>query len=296
MVKKYGDLYLEARRALLPTEGEQASGIARELLCKLSGKSAAQLIADGGLYASEQIETELKRGVDRILDGEPLAYVLGEWDFYGLTLRVTRDTLIPRDDTAAVTELAIEALDGIPARVLDLCTGTGCIGLAIASALPDVHVTLADVSAAALRVARGNAAQLHLSQRASCVPLDVRKPVPAFLGQYDLIVSNPPYITDAEMETLPDSVRRFEPALALCGGADGLVFYRAIAENFAPALKEGGFLCLEFGMGQEKAVCKILAENGFADCRLREDARGITRAVIARKKESELLKSEEEGR
>ena len=238
MVKKYAELYLDARRALLPTEGQFASNVARELICAASGKTAEQLISDRDLYASEEICELAQSFVRRRVAGEPMPYILGEWDFYGMTLTVTPDVLIPRDDTMAVTELAIKKalfLEQNP-RILDLCTGSGCIGLAIARRVKDARVTLGDVSPAALRVARQNVGSQRLSGRVKCLTIDVRQPTAPFLGTFDLIVSNPPYVTTAEMETLDPSVRDYEPHLALWGGDDGLDFYRAIVRNFTPAL------------------------------------------------------------
>ncbi|MBQ1281661.1 MAG: peptide chain release factor N(5)-glutamine methyltransferase [Oscillospiraceae bacterium] len=287
MVKRYADLYLDARKALLPAEGEQAAVIARELLCKVSGKTAAQFLSDRELYASEEIGAQMEDGVRRILAGEPLPYVLEEWDFYGMTLKVTRDTLIPRDDTMAVADLAIKKamfLDQNP-RILDLCTGTGCIGLAVANRVKDARVTLADVSPEALRVAKENAARF--SPRVSCILADVLQPASPLLKNYDLIVSNPPYVTDEEMLELPPSVRDYEPELALRGGEDGLDFYRAIVKNFTCVLKEEGYICFEFGMGQENGVCAILEEGGYEILKLQEDSRGIIRAVMARRKREE---------
>ena len=287
MVKRYADLYLDARKALLPTEGDQAAVIARELLCRCSGKSAAAVLADRELYASEEIGAQMEDSVRRILEGEPLPYVLGEWDFCGMTLKVTRDTLIPRDDTMAVTELAIRRtmfLEQNP-RILDLCTGTGCIGLAVANRVKDARVTLADVSQRALNVAKENAAPF--GPRVNCVLADALAPAPAFLRNYDLLVSNPPYVTDAEMAALPHSVRDYEPELALRGGADGLDFYRAIVKNYTAVLKDEGYLCFEFGKGQEDGVCRILETGGCEILKLQEDSRGITRAVMARKRKRE---------
>lgn len=287
MVRKYGELYLNARKALLPGYGENAAPYARELLSLASGKSVAALLSDRELYASEAIEEALNGYLARMLAGEPLAYVLGEWSFYGLTLKVTPDVLIPRDDTMAVTDLAIEAARTYPApqRVLDLCTGSGCIGLAIAHSLDTARVTLADISEAALRVARQNAASLRLKNRVTAFSVDALQTAPRFLGQFDLIVSNPPYITSREMTQLDRSVLGYEPHLALEGGEDGLDFYRAIVKNFTPALRPGGTLCLEFGMGQEEAVGEILQAAGFCEITFRKDLRGIVRAVSARKEE-----------
>lgn len=216
-----------------------------------------------------------------------MPYILGEWDFYDMTLTVTPDVLIPRDDTTVVTELAIKKalfLNQNP-RILDLCTGSGCIGLAIAKRVKDARVTLGDVSQGALRVARRNTMEQKLATRVKCLPIDVLKPAQEFLGTFDLIVSNPPYIPTETWKTLDPSVRDYEPRLALDGGADGLDFYRAILENFTPALQPGGWICFEFGIGQENDVCSLLLRHGYEITELRKDSAEITRAVLARKRE-----------
>ena len=289
MVKKYADLFLDARRALIEQEGSFAANVARELLCAASGKTAEQIIADREMYASQEVCELTESFVQRRLKGEPMPYILGQWDFYGMTLIVTPDVLIPRDDTVAVTELAVKKamyLEQNP-RILDLCTGSGCIGLGIARRVKDARVTLGDVSQAALRVARRNISQQKLAGRVSCVALDVRMPAPEFLGTYDLIVANPPYVTSAEMKTLDPSVRDFEPHLALDGGEDGLDYYRAIIKNYTAVLAPGGYLCFEFGMGQENAVCSMLENGGFEILELKKDTADITRAVLARKIEGD---------
>ena len=284
MVKKYGDLYLQARRLLLPSEGENASMAARELLAFASGKSVTSVLADANLYTSEQVEEKLNGYVNRMLAHEPLPYILGQWDFYGISLEVTPDVLIPRDDTLAVTDLAIEALRTVPdPRILDLCCGSGCIGLAIAHQLPEAHVTLADISRPALAVAKRNIKRLKLMNRVTAVGLDARKRGPSFVGALDALVCNPPYVTSGEMARLEPSVRDYEPALALDGGADGLDFYRAVSENYSHLIVSGGYLCFEFGLGQHVAVSMILQEYGYTDITLRRDMRGVIRAVRGKK-------------
>lgn len=284
MVKQYGQLYLDTRHALLETEDVQTAGMmARQLLCHFSGKSPEAILADRDLYASEQVCRDMSRAVRRLLDGEPLAYVLGEWEFYGLPLRVTPDVLIPRDDTVAVAELAIRQslfLDQDP-RILDLCCGSGCIGLAIASRVKDAKVTLADLSREALTIAKENVALNKLTGRVRCLQADALQPPTPFIGKYDLIVSNPPYVTGEEMEILPQSVREFEPHMALYGGEDGLDFYRAIASGYRKALKPGGYLCFEFGMGQGDDVCGILEDNGYTILERARDYNDRERAVLA---------------
>ena len=266
MVKQYGTLYLDTRRALLATEDPDTAGmIARYLICHCSGKSQEYILAHQDLYAGEETVRGVQEGLHRLLDDEPLPYVLGEWEFYGLPLIVGPQVLIPRDDTCAVAELAIKKalfLEQDP-RVLDLCCGSGCIGLAIASRVKDAKVTLADLSSDALAIAKKNVALNKLGGRVRCISADALKEPTAFLGKYDMIVSNPPYITGEEMEPLPRSVKVYEPHMALYGGEDGLDFYRSIAANYSRALKPGGYLCFEFGMGQGDAVCRILEENGY---------------------------------
>ena len=284
MVKQYGQLYQDTRRALLETENAQDAGVlARMLICHVSGKSHAQFLADRDLYAGEAIVEGVENGLKRLLAGEPIAYILGQWEFYGLPMLVSPKVLIPRDDTCAVAELAIKQalfLDKDP-RILDLCCGSGCIGLAVASRVKDAKVTLADVSLEALAVAKENTALNKLTGRVRCVQADALKPAFPFLGKFDLIVSNPPYITGQEMLELPVSVKDYEPHLALYGGEDGLDFYRAIAQNFAPALKPGGYLCFEFGMGQGDDVCQILTENGYTILDRTRDYNSRERAVLA---------------
>ena len=284
MVKKYGELYHGTRRALLATESAQDAGVlARMLLCHVSGKSQAEFLADRDMYASEKIVEGVEAGLKRLLDGEPIAYILGQWGFYGLPLKVTPDVLIPRDDTCAVAELAIRQalfLQQDP-RILDLCCGSGCIGIAVASRVKDAKVTLADLSQKALSVAKENVANNKLSGRVRCVAADALKPAFPFLGKFDMIVSNPPYITGADMVDLPHSVKDYEPHMALYGGEDGLDFYRSIAKNFAPALKPGGYLCFEFGAEQGDDVCRILKENGYTILERTRDYNDRERAVLA---------------
>ena len=284
MVKKYGDLYLECRRALMRNEDAQTAGLmARNLVAFYSGKTQEEVLRDRDLYAGEKTCEGVESATARLLEGEPLPYVLGEWEFYGLPLHVNQNVLIPRDDTCAVVGLAINQAIFLPSdpRVLDLCTGSGCIGLAIASRIKDARVTLADISKDALAVAKKNIISNKMSSRVSCVQADALSLAPAFLGKFDMIVSNPPYITGPEMAELPDSVKNYEPCLALYGGKDGLDFYRSIACNYRTALKPGGYLALEFGMGQGDDVCRILEENGYTILERTKDFNDRERAVLA---------------
>lgn len=291
MVKKLSQIYLDARRAFSQQEDKQtASLLARNLLCHVTGKSQEKLVADFDMYASDAVCAEMEAAVGRVLQGEPLAYVLGQWDFYGMTLHVNSNVLIPRDDTCAVTDLAIKKalfLDATP-RVLDLCTGSGCIGLAIANRVKDAKVTLADISREAMAVAKKNITAQKLSGRVTCVCANALEEPAAFLGKFDMIVSNPPYITAQEMTELPNSVKNYEPHLALFGGEDGLDFYRSIAEKYKKALKPGGYLCFEFGMGQGDSVCQILEDNGYTILERSRDYNDRERAVLAQYDRKEI--------
>ena len=167
--------------------------------------------------------------------------------------------------------------------MLDLCTGSGCIGCAIASALPQSRAVLADISAPALAVARENIAALGLTGRVTAEQLDVRCNPPRALGSFDMIVSNPPYIRDDEMPKLDASVRDYEPALALAAGADGLDFYRAIAEKWTPLLRLGGWMLLEVGEGQAPDVTALLRRAGLRSLGTARDTAGTERVVFGRK-------------
>ena len=197
---------------------------------------------------------------------------------------MTPDVLIPRDDTMAVTDLAIEAARTYPApqRVLDLCTGSGCIGLALAHCVETARVTLADISEPALRVAKQNVANLRLKSRVTAFSVDVLQPAPRFLGQFDLIVSNPPYVTTQEMAKLDVSVWAYEPHLALDGKADGLYFYDKIIREAREYLYEDGYILFEIGQDQLDAVRGLLVENGYTDIKGIKDYAGLDRIVTAR--------------
>ena len=281
----YRELYLSARNALSQMENQQSAGlIARDLVCSFSGKSPEQMLLEIDQSADRETASKVNAGVSRLLNEEPLAYVLGEWEFYGLPLYVNPDVLIPRDDTCAVTELAINKslfLDKDP-RILDLCCGSGCIGLAVASRVKDARVTLADVSKEALAVAKKNITRNKLGGRVSTFQVDARKAAPGFLGKFDLIVSNPPYINAEDMKQLPKSVDAFEPHLALFGGEDGLDFYRCILQNFTSILKPGGYMCFEFGMDMGDSVCRLLEENDYTVVERKRDFNDRERAVLAR--------------
>ena len=267
MPATYNDLYLDARKALKEAGVEQAQLEARELLCFTSGKSREEFIRDLTLYASDGVEKRFRGLLERRLKGEPVAYLIGEWEFYGLTLDICRDVLIPRPDTETLVERGILSVRDLPeaARVLDLCAGSGCVGLAVADSCPNTRVILAEWCADALRVCRQNILRCALSQQVSAAQVDALEPPPRILRDFDLILCNPPYIPTLEVGRLDPSVRDYEPRMALDGGEDGLKFYRAIAKKWKKALKPGGKLIFEVGYDQAQAVRDIMARNGYQD-------------------------------
>jgi release factor glutamine methyltransferase len=201
-----------------------------------------------------------------------------------MPIRVTRVVLIPRADTVALAAAAIRLAGGRDAaRVLDLCAGSGCVGLAVAANVPRCRVVAADKSAGALAVAQLNATQNGLESRVTCVAADALAPPPPALGEFDLIVCNPPYIPTAELDTLDISVRDYEPRLALDGGEDGLLFYRAVAGKWGGALRGDGFLLFECGAGQAADVRGILEKSGFGGVTVTRDTGGVDRVVVGQK-------------
>ncbi len=240
-------------------------GVPREKLLFLYDKAVS--IEDAARFSSLAAKRK---------DGCPLSYIVGEREFYSLPFRVTPATLIPRPDTETLVDWAIPISKSC--RVLDLCCGTGCIGLSIAKNTAVDSLTLADISADALAVAKENADALGVP--ASFVKLDIL--ADTIPNTFDIIVSNPPYIETAVIDTLAPDVRFYEPLLALDGGADGLLFYPVIIEKSAKALRAGGHLGLEIGHQQGEAVQSMM-QKYFADVRVLQDFGGHDRVVVGRK-------------
>lgn len=264
-MQTYNDIYLDVRRTLKEMGVEQAQLEAMELMCAALGKRREEVLRDLSLYAGEQTQQQVGELLQRRLAGEPIAYLIGEWEFYGLTLTVTPQVLIPRPDTELLVERGILAIRDLPqARVLDLCTGSGCVGLALAYNCPNAQVVLADWSEEALEVARQNVLRNQLSDQVSLVRANALEAPERELGDFDLILCNPPYIPKRVVEEeLDPSVRDYEPHMALDGGEDGLDFYRAITLHWKWALRPEGKLAFEIGYDQAPAVQKLMEDRGF---------------------------------
>ena len=280
MAITYNDLYLDIRRQLRAADSGDPTLEARELVAFACGKTKEELLRDSRLYATPEVEARVRALVRRHLDGEPTAYLIGEWEFYGLPLDISRDVLIPRPDTEVLAGLAIDFVKTQgECRVLDLCAGSGCVGLAVASQCPGSRVVLGELSEGALRICRQNIRRNGLSGRVVPMQMDALAPPPAQLGEFRCLVSNPPYIPAGDIPGLDPSVRDYEPRMALDGGADGLDFYRSIAKTWKTALSVGGKLFLEVGIGQADDVLRLLRSQGFGDLEITKDLNGIPRVV-----------------
>ena len=282
MATTYNNLYLDTRARLKKAGVEAAQLEARELLCYAADKSREQLYRDMPLYVSGELEKRVEALVQRRLAGEPVAYIVGEWEFYGLPLDISSDVLIPRSDTEVLAERGIlkAKAAGEGCRVLDLCAGSGCIGLAVAAQVPQARVVLGEWSDGALKICRQNVRRNSLTARVVPMQADAREKPEKSLGEFQCIVSNPPYIPRADIETLDTSVKDYEPHLALDGGEDGLDFYRSISEKWKEALAPGGRLYFEVGIGQADNVLRIMRTQGFGDIQVVKDHHDIPRVVF----------------
>ena len=283
-MKTYNDIYLQTRNALREYGIEGYSLEARLLVATAAGKTAQELLRDLSLYTTPEMAAKVADLTERRIAGEPVAYITGAWEFYGLPMVITTDVLIPRMDTELLVDAAKELLNGhkMDARVLDLCCGSGCIACAIGHELPATRLVAVDISANALEVCRKNIAANRLSSRAICMQADATSSPPLSMGQFDMIVSNPPYIRSADMRKLDPSVRDFEPSWALDGGKDGLKFYKAIIKYWKALLRPGGYLLFEVGEGQAESVKEMMLTGGFRAVSSKFDTIGVERVVIGK--------------
>jgi release factor glutamine methyltransferase len=283
-----GESVESARRTLAARLKQQRIDSA-ELDARLLTGAAFGLDLTGMIAAATRIVTpdEAARLEDfwrRRIAGEPVARILGVKEFWGLNLRLSPATLVPRPDTETVVEFALEACRnqaGRPQRIADIGTGSGAILLALLSEFPEATGVGTDISLEALRTARDNAVHLGLAPRASFVVCNYAA---ALSGRFDLIVSNPPYIRSADIAGLEREVREYDPARALDGGSDGLDAYRAIAPEAARLLAPGGTLIVEAGYGQSGPIADLMVTSGLtAELPPKADLAGIPRAVSGRK-------------
>ncbi len=284
MAKTYNDIYIKARKRLREAGIEAYSLEARLIVAQAAGKTVAKLMQDLNLYANNELDDTVQAMVARRIEGEPVAYITGSWEFYGVPLEITRDALIPRADTEVLVKAAIglfEGRNGTP-RILDLCAGSGCVGVAMGVRMPGARVVMVDNSRKALSLCRRNISRNNLDVRVMCVEADVTEKPPMLLGDFDLITCNAPYIPTAELETLDPSVKDYEPVHALDGGEDGLDIIRPVIALWKSVLRDRGYIMLEVGEGQAPAVGELLEKAGFENITAFKDTGGTDRVVAGR--------------
>ena len=232
---------------------------------------------DLALLKEKFTDGALEAAIKRVQDGEPLAYVLGEWYFYGLTFKLNSACLIPRPDTEHVVEAAIDTLEN-GGCFIDLCTGSGCIAVSVLKNRPDLTAYALELSAEALEMAKVNAKENGVSDRITFINADVFRFDPMTLPRLDAVISNPPYIKSAVVPTL--EVSKSEPKMALDGGSDGLDFYRHIISAYKGVLKENGSFIFEIGYDQGSDLLALSELNGLS-CDIRKDYGGNDRVISA---------------
>lgn len=272
---RYAELYRQGTLILQEAGLEEAGLDARLLLEKVCGTSYNTLLCHGDMEVADEQKEQFLHWIQRRARHVPLQHLTGEQEFMGLCFHVNGNVLIPRQDTEILVEEVLKDLhDGM--RILDMCTGSGCILLSLLKYSNDCYGLGADISREALQIARENA--LLLGMQAEFIQSDLFEKVE---GRFDVLVSNPPYIESGVIPTLMQEVRDYDPMLALDGGEDGLAFYRRIIAGAPGYLFRGGRIFLEIGSGQAEAVCSMLQENEYTEVKIYKDFAGLDRVVSA---------------
>ena len=271
-----GKWYQNIRKQLSACyEQGEAQAMAFMLLEELCGMTKADVLMGKDDETDEKHASELLNAVKRLMEGEPIQYVIGQTQFCGLTIKVKSGVLIPRPETEELVEIVSK---GCPTSILDIGTGSGCIALALKHRFPQADVTAIDVSTDALKIAQENAVRLGLD--INFIHQDILQTTPD-ARQYDLIVSNPPYVCEREREEMEPHVLNYEPSIALFVPDEcPLLFYKAITTYAAKALKEGGMLAFEANRSYAKEVGALMTTAGFCNVDVRKDLFNNERIVI----------------
>ena len=254
---------------------------AKQIIMHITGFTPSQILTDYNRQLTEFQKNNLTAIIHQREVHYPLQYIFGNWEFYGRPFKVGVGVLIPRADTETVVEAALEELETREnPKVLDLCAGSGCVGITLAAEVPSSEVTMVEKYDEAIRYAFHNIELNGVSAKA--VKGDVFEAPQLPNDSIDLIVSNPPYIPQEEMKYCSPEVK-FEPQTALLAKDEGLEFYKAIINNYTPILKTGGAICFEVGFKQAQSVKKLLENSGYKNIKIKNDLNGIGRAVTATK-------------
>ena len=252
---KIEEVLNEARKKLIENNIEDAGIIARVLLQFVLKCDRNKFVLIQGNTIDEGIIEQYKQLINKIIEGIPLQYITNNQEFYSLDFYVDENVLIPQPDTEILVEEVLKiAKDNNAKQILDICTGSGCIGISLAKNLKNVKITLSDVSQRALEIAKKNARNNNVMENIEIIKSNMFENIKE---KYDIIVSNPPYIETNTIETLSSQVKN-EPYLALDGGKDGLKFYKILIEEAPKYLKDDGYLCMEIGYNQKDSIIKLL--------------------------------------
>lgn len=273
------EVYDQGKALLSENKNASPAFEAGQLLFAVFGVRRGELALRGDTPADDRLAGVFFGHISARLSGYPLQYIVGEWDFRGITLRVGEGVLIPRPETELLVDTGLALIRDTQSPVIyDLCSGSGCIAIAAAKARPDAKVYAVELSPGALVYLRENVARAGVA--VTVLGQDALLPIEA--PPADIILCNPPYIKSAELPRLQPEVI-FEPTMALDGGADGLRFYRELARLHYGALKTGGHIAFELGAGQDEQVRAILGENGYTGIEAVPDLSGIIRVIRANK-------------
>lgn len=278
-----GNLLKEGASILKEAGSPSAYLDAQILLCHIAGLSKVDIIRDRDKSLGEDISERFFQLIEERKMGKPIQYITGHQEFMGLDFYVHENVLIPRPDTEILVEKVLQLLKNKEnLEIADVCTGTGAIAVSLAYYIPDSFVYASDISHHAVECCRRNIDKHGLESRMKLLQGDLLEPLfeEGLEGRLDALVSNPPYISKNDMETLPLSVRGFEPHLALYGGGEGLDFYIRILKDAARLLKKGGLLAFEIGYDQGPALTKLIEDKGsYKNIRIEKDLAGLDRVV-----------------
>lgn len=275
------EAYNETKKRLEKSGIEDYVFEAKQIIMHITGFTPSQILTDYNKKLTEFQENNLIALIHQREVRYPLQYIFGAWEFYGRPFKVGVGVLIPRADSETVIEAALESLkESKSPTVLDLCAGSGCLGITIAAEIPESKVSLVEKYDEAFRYLEENITLNCV--KATALKGDIFEKPPFETESVDLIISNPPYIPESEMKYTSPEVK-FEPETALLANDDGLEFYKAIIKNYTPVLKKGGRFCFEVGFKQALAVSDLLKLDGFENIKIKNDLNGIGRAVTATK-------------
>ena len=275
------EAYNETKKRLEKAGIEDYVFEAKQIIMHITGFTPSQILTDYNKKLTEFQENNLIALIHQREVRYPLQYIFGAWEFYGRPFKVGVGVLIPRADSETVIESALECLkETSNPTVLDLCAGSGCLGITVAAEIPDAKVSLVEKYDEAFRYLEENIKLNNV--KAAALKGDIFEKPPFETESADLIISNPPYIPESEMKYTSPEVK-FEPETALLAKDSGLEFYKAIIKNYTPVLKKGGSFCFEVGFKQAAAVSDLLKTGGFENIKIKNDLNGIGRAVTATK-------------